>query len=230
MDIGKRFYYARTKYNKHGEETPRKVYKETGVTASSIELYESNKRLPNTKNAQKLADHYGVNVLWLMGKSGSRSLNEDSQLVTKITGLSSDAVEQLCSLSGREKACLDALLTSRDFQNSLYMLSQAKKVSQKMEKWTPTKDMLDDPNAPRTADDYADMIEASTALQTAYAPPNIGEIDAPVWLKALMSQANSGNLVSDRQLVQVYRYQGLQYLGKAFTEYAPAENSERKEK
>lgn len=230
-DIGKNFYEARTKYNKHGEETPRKVYAETGVTASSIEYYEKNERIPNMKNAQKLAEHYGVNILWLMGKSESRLLDENSQMVTKITGLSSDAVEQLCSMGSDKIACLNALLTSYDFQKALFQLSNAKEVSKRIEEYIPPKpvylgkvkdtdiidgelveyeyDDYDEP--PQTADEYADMIEKSNYVET-------------------KGKQRLQNIVSDRELVQMYRYRGLQLIGNAFAEYAPSDDDERKVK
>lgn len=117
MDIGKRFFDARAK--KH--ESVRVVYEKTGVPASSITMYENNKRLPNMENAQKLADHYGVNVLWLLGQSDSPSLDESSQIVTKVTGLSAESVRILQTMKPQLLDSLNALIESDAF---MVMLNQ----------------------------------------------------------------------------------------------------------
>ncbi len=135
FETGKRFYDARTKlsgHNKNGKpESIQSVYRNTNVPASSIALYENGNRLPNMENAQKLADYYGVNVSWLLGKSDSYSLDEGNQMVTQVTGLSADAVSILCGLRGDQRKidCLNLLLTSSHFNRALTMLSLAKRIS-----------------------------------------------------------------------------------------------------
>lgn len=203
VNIGENFFKARTKYNKHGEETPRKVYAETGVTASSIELYESNKRLPNMENALILAKHYGVNVLYLLGESESWSRDEDSQMVTKMTGLSTETVEQLRSMRSDEIACLNALLTSYDFKQSLLMLAQAWEISAHNTEDSETAKTIEQSNLFR--------IQHQNDKKTKY------KVAKP-------------NTVSNRQLIRMYRNEALQDIGNAFRAIAPVDEEERKGK
>lgn len=125
--IGDRFYKARTKLNKNGKESPRKVYAETGVTASSINLYESDDRIPNMENAKILADHYGVNLSWLLGESDSPSLDKDSQLITELTGLSPEAIEMICRIKGFGLIeTMNAVIASDSFRQMIQWIDTAR--------------------------------------------------------------------------------------------------------
>ena len=208
VDTGKRFYDARTKLNKNnaGNDKPesiRKVYLQTKVPASSILKYENGERLPQTKNAQKLADHYGVNVLWLLGKSESWSIDENSQIVTKITGLSADVIEWLCELDSDKKECINTLLSSSNFHKSLYKLSQARKMSD-----NNTQD-----------DEEAEQIERSNAFESEHFGENQARYSIPI-----------PNRISNRQYIQFYRNEALQDMGNAFRNVAPIDSSEKGDK
>lgn len=149
VDTGKRFYEARTKWNRHTqngekEESIRKVSDETGVPASSLSNYENKGRLPETKNAQILADYYGVNVLWLLGKSESRSIDENSQVVTKITGLSTDAVKNLQIM--QEKGLIESLntlLESQDFMRMVKDFNTARIINKKSTETEKEAELID---------------------------------------------------------------------------------------
>ena len=222
VNTGELFYKARTKLNqnmKNGKvESINTVSRKTNVPASSISLYERGDRLPNMKNAQVLAKYYGVNVQWLLGQSGSHSLDESSQAVTNATRLNAEAVEVIRSLRPEEIDCLNALLTSYDFCKSLLMFSQARIVSKRIEKWKLTEEMAKDPYAPQSADEYADMIEKANLFEINHHGEN-------TWYTV-----GTGNTISDRQLVRMYRTEALQYIGNAFRRIAPADSDEREGK
>ena len=201
--IGKRFYEARTKLNQHIEngkkpESLQTVYRNTGVPASSIIMYEDGSRVPNMENARKLADYYGVNVAWLLGESDSYTLNEDSQIVTRLTGLSSDVIEWLSSVKANTDtiSCLNALLSSYDFRRSLLMLTQAKKMSEQN-----TQD-----------DETADMIERANSFGISH------------------GMKPEDSRISNRQLIRMYRSDGLLDMGNAFRKIAPSDESEMEAK
>ena len=202
VDTGKRFYDARTKLNQHmkdgKEESINTVGRNTDVPVSSISLYERGDRIPNTKNAQILAEYYGVNVAWLLGQSDSYTLNEDSQIVTKLTGLSSDVVEWLSSVKANTDtiSCLNALLSSYDFRRSLLMLTQAKKMSEQN-----TQD-----------DETADMIERANSFGISH------------------GMKPEDSRISNRQLIRMYRSDGLLDMGNAFRKIAPSDESEMEAK
>ena len=149
FETGKRFYNARTKLNQHNKkgmkpESIQTVYRNTGVPASSIGMYENGDRVPNMENAQKLADYYGVNVLWLLGQSNSPSLDENSQTVTKETGLSADAVRILKSLKKtRLIDSLNSLLESDGFMKMLKDFDTARKVNAESTESEETANLID---------------------------------------------------------------------------------------
>ena len=221
----KRFREAREKHNKNGYESMDTVGQNLAVNVpkSTIQKLENENDSTNVgyKTIVNLAEHYGINVAYLMGQPGSSpSLDESSQAVTKATGLSAEAVEAIRSLMPNELACLDALLTSYSFKRTLLMLSQAKTISKHIEEWAPTKSMQDDPSAPQTADEYADMIEKANLFEINYDH----RYDSKAWFPI-----GTGSTISDRQLVKMYRTEALQDIGNAFREIAPADESERKE-
>ena len=206
VDTGKRFREARTRLNQNmkdgKEESINTVARNTGVPASSISLYEDKRddkrRVPNAKNAQILAEYYGVNVAWLLGQSDSYTLDEDSQIVTKLTGLSSDVVEWLSSVKANTDtiSCLNALLSSYDFRRSLLMLTQAKKMSEQN-----TQD-----------DETADMIERANSFGISH------------------GMKPEDSRISNRQLIRMYRSDGLLDMGNAFRKIAPSDESEMEAK
>lgn len=241
---GERFYEARTKWNPHNTD-PKKpqsinvVAREIGIPTSSLSLYEDGKRLPNMKNAIRIAEYYNVNVQWLLGTSDSRSRDENSQKITEQLGLSTDAIEQL-RLMGKEKMdCLNALLVSCDFKKALDNLSYAKEVSRRIEDYIPPKpeiigkeiiqDIIDGElveietdeyeYVPQTADEYADMIERSDLVEILPNPQT-----------GYKGKQRLGNIVSDRQKVKIFRYEAIQDIGNAFRKIAPADEEERKGK
>lgn len=214
----RRFKEARTIHNVHGRQGIKAVHEGTkqidgtGVSASMISDLETSIYKPGKGIKERpvqyqkivlLAEYYGVNVAWLMGMSDSWSINEDSQLVTKTTGLSSEAVETLCSLGSEQIACLNALLTSHSFQNSLLMMAQAKEISEQSNQ----------------DDDAAQVIERSNMFRIKH------RNDINAWYKI-----DEPNTISDRQLIKMYRTEALQDIGNAFREIAPANEEERKGK
>lgn len=124
-EIARRFKEARIKLNKNNvnnnkPESVRAVAKALGLSASSILLYETGERIPYMENARKLADHYGVSVQWLLCESESPSFDDSFQAVSKLTGLSDDAIRNLQTIKAwRLSDALNTILESEDFINIL---------------------------------------------------------------------------------------------------------------
>ena len=209
----KRFREAREVYNVHGKQTAKTVSQETkgiyGVSIASSMISDLESSAGKVRNVGyttivTLADYYGVNVAWLMGQPhSSPKLDEDMQIATKTTKLSSEAIEALCHMNEDYISCLNALLTSYDFQRSLLELSQAKKIS----------DSTDED------DEQADIIEKSNLFRIEH------QHDENTRYK--VSQPNT---ISDRQLIKMYRNEALQDMGNAFRQIAPSEESEKGDK
>lgn len=245
VERAKRFREARNDRNINGKETLRTVVEETMIPKSTICNMENEKSKTNIGyiDIVNLANHYGVNVAWLMGQSDSPSLNEDVQAATKVTGLSSDAIEKLSLLGSDEIACLNALLASYDFRKALSNLSYAKLISNRIEAYIPpqpektgttviqdeedgTLYELDDySDPPQTADEYADIIEGANMFEIKYDHKH--DKSAPDWAKPIITRMGTGNTISDRQLVRMYRNEALQDIGNAFRVIAPASEDER---
>ena len=206
-ETGKRFMEARKHLSRNNleesEESIQSVHRGTGIPASSISLYE-NGRMPNTKNAKILADYYGVNVSWLLGQSDSPSLDEDSQVVTKLTGLSADVVDWLQSVKHNPVllACVNALLSSQVFRGALQTIALAMVLSERN-----TQD-----------DETAQMIERANLFRASHE----GDDNAPY-------RIDPPNTVSNRQLIRMYRSDALLDVGNAFRDIAPADDSEKGE-
>ena len=146
---GKRFYLARTKLNPNSQsngkpESIQAVYRATSVPASSIVMYENGTRLPNMENARKLADYYGVNVSWLLGESESYSVDESNQTVSKLTGLSNDAICNLQTLKewGLSEA-LSMILEVPDFIHVVERFEAGRLISRNSTE-SPEESLIDD--------------------------------------------------------------------------------------
>lgn len=128
----KRFYRARTRLNRHGEEGKQKVYELTGVPASAIVAYENpeSSRALNVGYVQKLAEHYGVNVAWLLGQSESWSLETEVLQICDMTGLSPDAVSAIQNLTGDEerRKFINSFLSSEAFTRMVYTMMGMKRL------------------------------------------------------------------------------------------------------
>ena len=82
---------------------------------SDLESYSIDRPVQYQKVAA-LAEYYGVNVAWLMGQSDSPSLIEDSQIVTRTTGLSDEAINMLKLMKNNKLTdSLNSLLETEDF-------------------------------------------------------------------------------------------------------------------
>lgn len=57
---------------KEKNETQAQVASSIGIAASQYQNYERGATLPNLENLWKLADHFGVSVDYLIGRSESR--------------------------------------------------------------------------------------------------------------------------------------------------------------
>lgn len=107
MEVKNRFKRARTIYNQHGQQTVKEVATITGVTGSLIDDLESNAGKPRDvgySKIVKLAKHYGVTTDYLLGLSETPSVDEDIQVVCKVTGLSEKTIN---ALNGADRGELD---------------------------------------------------------------------------------------------------------------------------
>ena len=140
-DRAERFKQAREKYNQHGKQSLRIVDHETGISKSTIQKLESSKEDNDTNvgyiHIVTLADYYGVNVAWLMGQPGSSpSLDVNSQTVTQVTGLSSEAISILQDIKNTE--LIDALNKTIENKGLVLMIQQFTLARQINEKSTQT--------------------------------------------------------------------------------------------
>ena len=133
IERARRFHEARTSLNQHGKQTMKEVYQETGVSASAIcelEKGESD-RSPTGEVLRKLSEHYGVNLAWLAGTSDSWSLNEDTQALNRMTGLSTEALENLKRImeDDNSRECVNILLAAPEFEEMIAALRAARRFS-----------------------------------------------------------------------------------------------------
>lgn len=139
-----RFKEARTDRNINGPESMRIVDEKTGVPKSTIQKLE--KENDETKvgyvDIVTLANHYGVNVAWLMGQPGaSPSIDENIQNAAKATGLSTKAIESLRRITDeRSKLALSHFLETESITGIADWLSLAEEMIQnasinKVENW-----------------------------------------------------------------------------------------------
>ena len=137
VERANRFKQARTVYNVHGKQGLKAVYDATGVSQSMIadletSIYKDGKpeRPVQYQKVLKLAEHYGVNVAWLMGQSDSPSLDENSQTVTKMTGLTAESVQILQGMNHIGIIdCLNKLLNTEAFQRMITDFSTARTIN-----------------------------------------------------------------------------------------------------
>lgn len=161
MEKENRFKKARTKHNQHGTQTTKEVAQATGITKSLIEDIESTAGKPRNVSylkVKELAQYYGVSSDYLLGLSGTPSVDEDIQAACKVTGLSTEAISRLHEVSEYIKAHpsgfvpnpYDVLLT---FDGSK-VISDGKKVSASKMFWAQLSHYLHE----RETEVEADMI------------------------------------------------------------------------
>ena len=134
----KRFIEARTVHNQHGKQTLTQVKEATGVQESMISdletsIYKEGKkeRPVQYQKVVTLAEHYGVNVAWLMGQpNASYKLDEDVQMVVRTTGLSDPVIDILQMIRGTDlNITLNKLIESKYFADMLFQFSNAMKIN-----------------------------------------------------------------------------------------------------
>ena len=77
----------RKKQNKKRQE----VADDLGISRSSLEYYEKNKRKPDIEVLTKIADYYGVSADYLLGRTNAETTDKDLRFVCEYTGLSDEA-------------------------------------------------------------------------------------------------------------------------------------------
>lgn len=84
----------RKKQNKKRQE----VADDLGISRSSLEYYEKNKRKPDIEVLTKIADYYGVSADYLLGRTNAETTDKDLRFICEYTGLSENAISTLCEL------------------------------------------------------------------------------------------------------------------------------------
>ena len=141
------------------------VAKESRVSKNTIWKLERNMVDAGYSNVVKLANYYKVNVAWLMGQSESPSLNEDSQTVTQITGLSANAVSTLQLMKNNGLIDnLNSLLESDEFPKVVRWFKTARIINRFCDK-SDSNTLIDD-------EAYQGMIEDTDgqAINNAWFP------------------------------------------------------------
>lgn len=94
--------------------------KELGISKGAVSYYETGQRVPDIVVLSAIADYFEVSTDFLLGRTETKSVNEDVQAACKVTGLSEEAVDNL------KKCCckmgLNQILIERDFQYTAIFL------------------------------------------------------------------------------------------------------------
>lgn len=100
---------------KEKKETQTDVAKLLGVQRQVISYYETGARLPNIEDLSILADHYNTTVDYLIGRTETKTVEEDIQMVCNYTGLSEDAIKRLhnCCYAEDTKKVLSFLIAPK---------------------------------------------------------------------------------------------------------------------
>ena len=120
MEKENRFKQARMEHNQHGSQSTKEVAKATGITKSLIEDIESTAGKPRNVSyltVKKLAQYYGVSSDYLLGLSGTPSIDEDIQVAYKVTGLSEKAISVLNGADSDELDFISFLIENRISSN-----------------------------------------------------------------------------------------------------------------
>lgn len=81
----------RKKQNKKRQE----VADDLGISRSSLEYYEKNKRKPDIDVLTKIADYYGVSADYLIGRTNAETTDKDLRFICDYTGINETALEVL---------------------------------------------------------------------------------------------------------------------------------------
>lgn len=73
-----------------------------GCSLQAINQYKMGTAFPKTENLIKIADYYGVSVDYLLGRTDVRSMDGNTQIAHKATGLSEEALNLLNSWKGSD--------------------------------------------------------------------------------------------------------------------------------
>lgn len=116
LERGERFKDARLEYNRNGRQTLREVYAATGISTSLIQELEDDRssRDIGYLKIQKLAEHYGVSIDWLLGMSDVVTVSPEMSVACEITGLSEAAVKNIQRESSADttRLALEVILCS----------------------------------------------------------------------------------------------------------------------
>ena len=86
----------RKKQNKKRQE----VADDLGISRSSLEYYEKNKRKPDIEVLTKIADYYNVSADYLLGRTNAETTDKDLRFVCEYTGLSENTIMTLHNSGG----------------------------------------------------------------------------------------------------------------------------------
>lgn len=86
---------------KEKKETQTDVAKLLGVQRQVISYYETGTRPPNIEDLTILADHYNTTLDYLVGRTETKTVEEDIQMICNYTGLNESAINRLHWVSKR---------------------------------------------------------------------------------------------------------------------------------
>lgn len=75
-----------------------------GVSRQAIGQWKDGNTVPDILDFQKIADYFNVSADYLLGRSKSRSYNNDISDVSNYLGISNNAVMAICQMSGAKSA------------------------------------------------------------------------------------------------------------------------------
>lgn len=121
--VGQRINTALAMRDKKQKELARAI----GVTDNTISYFCGGKRTPNLQQIIAIAKELNVSTDYLLGLSGTPSVDEDVQAACKTTGLSEESVKLLHDMRGRAESLfqiaeLNKLLLSPHFFKILNLL------------------------------------------------------------------------------------------------------------
>ena len=109
-----------------GKKTLQEVANGVGITRVAMGYYEKGERKPDVEILFKIADYYKVSADYLIGLSGVKTPDIDTQGMAAKTGLSERAIERICYIGNflHKTESLNILLQSANFESALFHIDK----------------------------------------------------------------------------------------------------------
>ena len=139
FDSGKIFAERITQLRLENKKTQQNVSDDTNIHINSIKNYEKG-RLPKTRELLILRNYYNVSINYLTGESNVKRVDDNFQMIGKVTGLSDKSLEALKysdRLNSKRKDIINFLIENENkykFFSTLEMFLNSKLDNKKFNK------------------------------------------------------------------------------------------------